>query len=70
MSVSRQTIAPLPAPTSFATHIKTPPLWDRRLLQNVDLKDATALLAHLLTAEPLFVVSDGGALDERGSFGA
>jgi hypothetical protein len=70
MQVSRQNPAIPPIATSFPDYIQTLPLWDRRLLQNVEITEVAVLLALLRLDEPLFVVSDGRASDERGSFGA
>jgi hypothetical protein len=61
---------PLKAPTTFNAYIATLPLWDRRLLQKVDITDDNALQAYLLSNQFVYVVSDGGAANERGSFGA
>jgi hypothetical protein len=46
------------------------PEWDRRLLQHVKILDGDALMDYFLTAATLHVVSDGGADDDRGSYGA
>jgi hypothetical protein len=70
MQVTRQNPIIPPIAMSFAEYIQTLPLWDRRLLQNVEITDVAGLIAHLRSDQPLFVVSDGGASDERGSFGA
>jgi hypothetical protein len=68
---SFQTAPPSPlAPTTFAAYIAILPLWDRRLLQQVTIPDADALKAYLLSDQYLYVVSDGGAAKELGSFGA
>jgi hypothetical protein len=46
------------------------PSWDQRLLQHVKILDAPALIAYCQTDGILFVVSDGGAAKECGSYGA
>jgi hypothetical protein len=50
------------APVFFYAYIQTLPLWDRQVLQHVDIPDSAALISYLL--------SDGGDADELGSFGA
>jgi hypothetical protein len=46
------------------------PDWDRCLLQHVEILDPAALIAYFLTEDILYVVSDGGADADRGSYGA
>jgi hypothetical protein len=59
-----------PLPASLSEYLSALPSWDCRLLQHVELPDAQALTDYLLTDGALFVVSDGGASDERGAYGA
>jgi hypothetical protein len=58
------------SPTSFRDYISALPAWDQRLLQHVEILDEVALMNYFLTDETLYVVSDGGADDDRGSYGA
>jgi hypothetical protein len=65
----RRTTLPGP-PVSFREYISALPPWDRRLLQQVEVVDGAALIAYFLTGANLYVVSDGGADDDKGSYGA
>jgi hypothetical protein len=66
-----QHMAPtLPQSTSFAAYLDRLSPWDRRLLESVTLHDEPGLLAHLQSDEPLYIVSDGGAAGDSGSYGA
>jgi hypothetical protein len=56
--------------TSFREYISALPVWDQRLLQSVEIMDDEALMNYFLTDAILYVVSDGGADDDRGSYGA
>jgi hypothetical protein len=58
------------SPASFRDYISTLPAWDRRLLQHVEILDEAVLMTYFLTDETLYVVSDGGADDDRSSYGA
>jgi hypothetical protein len=60
----------IPTVSTFDDYIAALPLWDKRLLTAIDLVDADGLLAHLLSNAVLFLVSDGGAYEDLGSFGA
>jgi hypothetical protein len=55
---------------TFSDYILQLPLWDQRLLSNINLADTAGLLAHLQSDVPLYIVSDGGADADSGSFGA
>jgi hypothetical protein len=71
MHSRRVTTPPTSAPDSlFSSYLSALPSWDRRLLQQVEILDAKALIEHLQTDQVLFVVSDGGADAECGSYGA
>jgi hypothetical protein len=70
MKVGRQLSISDDTPTSFDSYIQILPLWDHRLLQHVDIKDVSSLIAHLCSDVPLFIVSDGNAADALGSYGA
>jgi hypothetical protein len=67
--VRRQPVPPSLLPSTFDDYIQQLPSWDHRLLLAIDLLDGPALIAHFLLDEPLFLVSDGGAAGEVGSFG-
>jgi hypothetical protein len=55
---------------TFDEYVKKLPLWDQRLLSDINLHDIARLLAHLQSDAPLYLVSDGGADRDSGSFGA
>jgi hypothetical protein len=55
---------------TFDKYVKKLPLWDQRLLSDINLHDITGLLAHLQSDVPLYLVSDGGADRDSSSFGA
>jgi hypothetical protein len=55
---------------TFPDYVLQLPLWDQRLLSDINLADTTGLLAHLQSDVPLYLVSDGGADADSGSFGA
>jgi hypothetical protein len=56
--------------TSFRDYIFALPAWDQCLLQSVEITDDEALMNYFLTNAIIYVVSDGGADDDRGSYGA
>jgi hypothetical protein len=70
MLVRRCHTKPPRASTSFRGYISALPAWDQRLLQSVEIMDDEALMNYFLTDSILYVVSDGGADDNRGSYGA
>jgi hypothetical protein len=55
---------------TFSDYVLQLPLWDQRLLSDINLADTAGLLAHLQSDVPLYLVSDGGADADSGSFGA
>jgi hypothetical protein len=57
-------------PASFFEYLLSLSSWDRRLLQHVEILDCDALADYFSTDGALFIVSDGGAANERGSYGA
>jgi hypothetical protein len=57
-------------PPTFACYLSTLPHWEQKLLSAVDLSDIDGLLAQLQADNNLYIVSDGGAHAELGSFGA
>jgi hypothetical protein len=67
----RCNVLPQPqAPKSFSEYLSLLRSWDQRLLQHVEILDAQTLIDYFQTDEVLFVVSDGGADAECGSYGA
>jgi hypothetical protein len=70
VQVSRTSALPALLPTTFEDYIHQLPCWDKRLLQDVTILDEIALIEYLLSDEALFVVSNGGAAEALGSFGA
>jgi hypothetical protein len=70
IQVSRTSALPSLLPTTFEDYIYQLLCWDKRLLQDVTILDKIALIEYLLSAEALFVVSDRGAAEALGSFGA
>jgi hypothetical protein len=69
-TISKCPLISPPVATTFAEHISSLPLWDKWLLSAIDLVDPDGLLTHLLSDDVLFLVSDGGADADLGSFGA
>jgi hypothetical protein len=69
-NISKCTPVPPPIISTFAEYIASRPLWDKRFLPAINLVDPDGLLVHLLSDDVLFLVSDGGADANLGSFGA
>jgi hypothetical protein len=69
LRIRRQSRPPTTCPTSFFEYLSSLPSWDRRLLQHVEILDGDALADYFSTDGSLFIVSDGGAANERGSYG-
>jgi hypothetical protein len=59
-------LPPVP-PLTFTEYLASLPPWDCRLLDAVTLHDAPGL-AQLQSDQPLFIVSDGGAAGNSGSY--
>jgi hypothetical protein len=70
LNVRRHRIPTTSSPSSFQVYLSMLPNWAGRLLQHVEILDAEALIAYFLMEDILYVVSDGGADDDRGSYGA
>jgi cytochrome b len=66
-------LPPSPVATSPPLHwddyVASLPKWEQFLLQHVTICDRTLLFHSLRTASQLFLASDGGAADLKGSFG-
>jgi hypothetical protein len=61
---------PVPQPARWQDYVDSLPAWERTLLAHVVLVDRPALLDAPRAAKALFLASDGGAKDRKGSFGA
>jgi hypothetical protein len=59
-----------PAPLRWDDYVNSLPSWETTLLATVTFVDKTLLLRALRTDPHLFLASDGGAADKKGSFGA
>jgi hypothetical protein len=70
LTVQRRFPLVIHPPTTFSEYLQQLPSWDQCLLLDIELLDGPALIAHFLSPAPLYVVSDGGADGEVGSFGA
>jgi hypothetical protein len=70
LRLRRRALPLTPMPLSFSAYLSLLPGWDQRLLQHVTILDAPALIEYFTTDGTLFVVSDGGADGECGSYGA
>jgi hypothetical protein len=57
-------------PVTWPHYITNLPTWELTLLEDVTFVDRRPLFASLRSADTLFLASDGGASDRRGSFGA
>jgi hypothetical protein len=68
--VQRRSPLPINPPTTFSEYLPQLPSWDKRLLLDIEILDGPALIAHFLLSAPLYVVLDGGAAGEVGSFDA
>jgi hypothetical protein len=68
--VGRKKHATMQPPSTFDAYILSLPFWDRRLLSDIVLMDSDGLIDHLRSDEPIYLVSDGGAADDKGSYGA
>jgi hypothetical protein len=55
-------------PQDFTAYLAALPKWEHKLLSSIDLTDTTRLLAQLQSADNLYIVSDGGADGDVGSF--
>jgi hypothetical protein len=60
---------PQPSPLTWAEYFVTLPAWERFLLQNVTILDRDLLFVSLRTADKIYLASDGGAENCKGSFG-
>jgi hypothetical protein len=61
---------PTPTAVSWPAYFSTLPLWDRELLSSVVIIDRARLFPALREQAVLHLASDGGAVDNRGSYGA
>jgi hypothetical protein len=61
---------PALAPLRWADYIISLPSWETTLLTSVTFVDKTLLLCALRHDPHLYLASDGGAADKKGSFGA
>ena len=59
-----------PPPSSWAAYLQSLPHWDHELVKAAHLLDLPGLLLTIETDDALFLSSDGGAVDSKGSFGA
>jgi hypothetical protein len=59
-----------PPPATWKTYVDTLPAWETTLLRSSAFVDRRLLLEQLRTAPRLYLASDGGAANNKGSFGA
>jgi hypothetical protein len=59
-----------PNASTWQEYIRHLPRWDRLLVEDNSIPDINSLLAVIQTEPTLFLCSDGGAKDFKGSFGA
>jgi hypothetical protein len=70
--ISTLTTPPLlaPSPSTWLTYVATLPEWENALLHSVAFVDQRKLLDSLRSATLLYLASDGGAADSKGSSSA
>jgi hypothetical protein len=72
--VTIATLTPFPPhaapPVLWPHYVTTLPPWEQTLLEDATFVERRQLIASLRSAATLFLASDGGASDRRGSFGA
>jgi hypothetical protein len=68
--ITIQTRPPIFPPTDFPGYISALPHSEQKLLSSINLTDVASLLAQLQEDAHLYIVSDGGAAGDWGSFGA
>jgi hypothetical protein len=69
-NITIQTRPTILLPTDFQGYISALPHWERKLLSSRNLTNIESLLAQLQEDSHLYIVSDGGAAGDCGSFGA
>ena len=65
-----ETPTPTPQLHTFDDYVNQLPAWDRYLIQDLFLRDLDQLLQALRLDASLFLCSDGGAADSKGSYGS